>query len=440
MSSPGQQPAPDIETLARNRLRELRVADPDTPLSTAQAAIAAELGSPSWRALRIEMNRRRAPQREAFRAACKRGDVVVLRDLLARDPALARERDASGTTGLHLAIAHPEAIRLLLAGGADPNARDTGDNAYALHFAAAHGYLDTVRALLDGGGDVHGVGDVHLGDVIGWAAGDGTNPQRAVIDLLVARGAKHHIFSAIALDDPGLVERVVEADPVALDRRRSSFEHGQTALHFALASPVGLAPKRAQYDIADLLIALGADVDATDHLGRTPLAIAMLSGDAEAIRRLRLAGAAEPASGPAEGVDKGESPHRGIRAPITPTLCVTDVDATVAWYRALGFSLDERYPASGPISWAALSWGKASLTVQPRVRRPHDQVSLWFHTDGIEELYQALRARQLAAVGGGTSSAADAVHFLEDLYEPFYGGRQFSIRDLNGCELVFTTL
>ena len=36
------------------------------------------------------------------------------------------------------------------------------------------------------------------------------------------------------------------------------------------------------------------------------------------------------------------------------TLCVTDVDATVAWYRALGFSLDERYPASGPIGWAAL--------------------------------------------------------------------------------------
>jgi hypothetical protein len=27
--------------------------------------------------------------------------------------------------------------------------------------------------------------------------------------------------------------------------------------------------------------------------------------------------------------------------------------------------------------------------------------------------------------------------FLEDLYEPHYGGRQFSVRDPNGFELVF---
>jgi ankyrin repeat protein len=52
--------------------------------------------------------------------------------------------------------------------GADLNARDTGDNAYPLHFAAANGHLDVVRALLDAGGDVHGVGDVHEADVIGW--------------------------------------------------------------------------------------------------------------------------------------------------------------------------------------------------------------------------------------------------------------------------------
>jgi hypothetical protein len=27
--------------------------------------------------------------------------------------------------------------------------------------------------------------------------------------------------------------------------------------------------------------------------------------------------------------------------------------------------------------------------------------------------------------------------FVEDLHDPFYGGRQFSIRDLNGYTLVF---
>jgi hypothetical protein len=29
------------------------------------------------------------------------------------------------------------------------------------------------------------------------------------------------------------------------------------------------------------------------------------------------------------------------------------------------------------------------------------------------------------------------VSFDEDLYGPFYGGRQFSVRDPNGCSLIF---
>ena len=29
------------------------------------------------------------------------------------------------------------------------------------------------------------------------------------------------------------------------------------------------------------------------------------------------------------------------------------------------------------------------------------------------------------------------IEFVEDIYDPFYGGRQFSIRDLNGYMLVF---
>jgi len=37
-------------------------------------------------------------------------------------------------------------------------------------------------------------------------------------------------------------------------------------------------------------------------------------------------------------------------------------------------------------------------------------------------------------------NAADGefeVRFEEDLYTPFYGGRQFSIRDINGLALIF---
>src|SRR5206468_2947995 len=80
--------------------------------------------------------------------------VEALRELLKKDPALSRERVAAGSTGLHLAVRHPEALRLLIEHGADPNVRDLGDNAGPLHFAAANGSLESVRILLDAGADV----------------------------------------------------------------------------------------------------------------------------------------------------------------------------------------------------------------------------------------------------------------------------------------------
>lgn len=121
--------------------------------------------------------------RDALFAACRAGDVATLRAMLARESTLVREGDDQGSTVLHAAIAHVDAVRLLLEHGADPNARDQGDNAYALHFAAANGYLDTVRALLDAGGDVHGYGDVHNGDVIGWAVGNGSQVRQEMLTL-----------------------------------------------------------------------------------------------------------------------------------------------------------------------------------------------------------------------------------------------------------------
>ena len=87
--------------------------------------------------------------------------------------------------------------------------------AYPLHWAAAARHVEIVRALLDAGGDVHGIGDVHEFDVIGWAAyyhvpgrERGDNPE--VISLLLERGARHHIFSAISAGDLNLIRGLVE--------------------------------------------------------------------------------------------------------------------------------------------------------------------------------------------------------------------------------------
>jgi ankyrin repeat protein len=432
-----------LKKLAKERLRELRVKDPAAKLATAQLVIARQHGFPSWRALKAEVDRQRAPRLEEFFAAVEALDFAAMRKLLDADPTLARERHGSGSTPLHFLVKFPEIVRLLLDHGADPNVRDVGDNATPLHFAAGGGHLETVRILLDAGADVNGFGDLHHSDVIGWAVGDGVDVHRDIVALLLERGARHHIFSAIGMGDLDLVQSIVEDNPDALNRRRSRFEQRQTPLHFALAAPDGLRTKTAQYDMADLLIELGADVEAKDDRGRTPLAVAMLHGDLEAMRRLKAAGAKEP-----KPVSRSTSEQRmdAIRASMTkqavPMLCVADVNATVAWFQSFGFTVEERYPPTGEIDWAALSFGKVWFMVQPRVARPHAQIALWFYTKAIEDLYELFKNRQLEAARSAIAGAATerpAVHFSEDLYEPFYGGRQFTVEGPNGFELVFAS-
>ncbi len=437
-----------LKKLAKERLRELRAGDPAVKLATAQLALAREYGFASWRQLKAEVERRQASSADAVFEACLAGDAAALGRLLDSGPELVRARK-HGLGVLHAAAASVECVRLLLERGADPDARDEGDSASPLHHAAAHGNVDVVRALLDAGADVHGRGDVHGGDVIGWAVGNGKDRKDfnpAVVALLLERGARHHIFSAIAMDDPDLVRSIVAEDPEALRRRRSRFEESQSPLHFALAAPNAIARKTPQYDMARLLIQLGADVEATDDLGRTPLAVAMLRGDVEAMRLLEAAGARPPATaGPrSEASLLRESMYRQV----TPMLCVEDPDATVALYTSLGFTLDARVPEVGRISWAAMSFGKAHLMVQERVARPANMIALWFHTSRIEELYELFKARQLdaarqelaqepASAPGAGPGPGPAFRFEEDLYSPHYGGRQFSVSDPNGFELVF---
>jgi len=429
-----------LRKLAKERLRAARVADPTATLAAAQLSIAREYGFPSWRALKAEVERRRTPRLDQFFAAIERREVAAVRALLTADPSLARERHSSGGTPLHAVVGDPELVRLLLDHGADPNARDVGDNATPLHVAAAGAPLESVRLLLDAGADVNGFGDLHESDVIGWAVGDGVDVRHDVVALLLERGARHHIFSAIGMEDLDLVQSIVEENPDALLRRRSRFEQRQAPLHFALAAPDGLRTKPAQYDIAELLIELGADIEAEDARGRTPLAVAMLHGDVRAMQLLESAGAKQPeAINAASGTDRVTAMRSSVKQ-IVPMLCVRDVDATVAWFVSVGFTLEERIPPKGPMNWAALSFGKVWFMVQPRVARPREQIALWFYTTAVDDIYALFRNRQLdasKATLSGREPAQPAVRFLEDLYDPFYGGRQFSVQDPNGFELVF---
>ena len=377
----------------------------------------------------------------AFLAACSAGDVPAITAMLDAAPGLARVTDDGGRTGLHHAHRDPEAVRVLLAHGADPNARERGDNVTPLHLAAANRVVESVRLLLDAGADVHGTGDLHEGDVIGWAAAPG---NQAVIDLLVARGARHHVFSALALRDHDLLRRVVVENPAALARRRSRYENCHTAVHAAFAAPDGLGYLAGAPDIEALalLIELGADVDAADDRRRTPLDVALLRGNVEAARLLIEAGARRGA-----GAGEALEPRADVAAAAgaladtvvagEPMFAVADGRRTVRWFRAIGFEVLDSYEEDGALHFARLGFGRCRFAIAPGSGPPRG-ASLWVFTTDIDDLHQLVVQRQLHAV---TAALADPSAmqwpFDEDLYTPFYGGRQFSIRDPNGLLVVF---
>jgi ankyrin repeat protein/catechol 2,3-dioxygenase-like lactoylglutathione lyase family enzyme len=427
-----------LKKLAKDRLLLLQATDPSTRLADAQLALAREYGFASWRALKADLDRRHAPHMTAFMHACTTGDVEKIRQLLKAEPGLARETLSGGTTSLHLAVRHPEALRLLLDYGADPNARDLGDNALALHYAAAQGLLDSARILLDAGADVHGSGDAHHGEVIGWAS---RRDNGDMIALLLSRGARHHIFSAMALSDRDLVRRLVKENQDQLRRRRSRFENGHTPVHAAFAAPDGLGflAGAPDYAMLDLLIELGADIDATDDKGRTALDLALLRGDRQAVATLRAAGAREgmplpPAIGDMRAAMRAVS--ESVRR-ITPMLSVRDIRATVEWYKALGFVIEDEYAEGEQLVFARVSFGGGDFTLSLGGNPGPQGVTLWFMSDRVQDLYAVLKQHQLRVARDTDGESGVAVRFEEDLYQPFYGGLQFSIRDLNELVLIF---
>ena len=247
---------------AKQRLRELRRSEPTAKLADAQFELAREYGFRSWRALKAHVDSLTV-RGELFRAT-EDGDLARVTGLLDENPGLLNAREEPwGATLLHVAARRGRAnlVEFLIEHGLDVNARDQGDNASPLHWAAGEGHLEVLQVLADAGGDVVGDGDDHQLQVIGWATcftsvDDG---RRALADFLVSRGARHHIFSAIATGEEDEVRRIVARDPLALERRMSRNENGRLPLHFAVNS------NRAE--LVSLLLELGADPAATDAYG-----------------------------------------------------------------------------------------------------------------------------------------------------------------------------
>jgi ankyrin repeat protein len=262
---------PNLEWLrkqAKTRLTELRTSNPNAKLAEAQFEVAKQYGFSSWRVLKGHVDSLTLDGQ--IIATARTGDVEKLAKLLDEHPDKLHLKVPPYEASLLFPAAQSgsvEVVDLLLKRGLDVNYRERGDNTYALHWVAAQGNLEMVRKLVDGGGDVIGEGDDHAGGVIGWAScweGCDDEAHRAIVDFLISRGARHHIFSAVALNLSDEVRRIVAAAPAALNQRQSRNENHLTPLHFAVKM------KRPQ--MVQLLLELGADPLSVDG-GGMPVAV-----------------------------------------------------------------------------------------------------------------------------------------------------------------------
>ena len=304
--SASNTPLESLKKNAKRWLKDVRAGEPDavarltraypnapaTPtLRDVQHALARERGFEGWRSLTASLREKAKASSELTREqaipallrAAEGGDVDAVAHILSHHPNIIDERGLlpphNGmrtalhfvTSGPPMSAPHDAVMRLLLERGANPNIRDEGDWAFPLHFVAERGRLDLVRLLIEHGADPIGAGDYHDLDVIGWAtAFDYVTPSRELVDYLLAHGARHTIFSAVAVGDAGTIRHIVAASPGDLEKRMDRTNHRR--------KPVHLAVVKRQREALNTLLEAGADPNPLDEAGLTPLDQAVLSG------------------------------------------------------------------------------------------------------------------------------------------------------------------
>lgn len=152
----------------------------------------------------------------ALKAAAQAGDVAGAEALIASRPEAARDWRPILEAALY---GEPAIVRALLAAGANPNAQSTAESRYRpLHRAIEPkvsirrkpGHLEVLHALIDAGADVDGLGGWYDGRPLQTAARDG---MADCAEILIARGAKRDIFSAVLVGDLALFDAELRRDP-----------------------------------------------------------------------------------------------------------------------------------------------------------------------------------------------------------------------------------
>jgi ankyrin repeat protein len=256
---------------------------------------------------------------EDIHDAVIKGDIILVKNLLEKNPKLVNSRGKLDRTPLHLAAqeGNQELVELLLDKGADIDAQDQY-HFTPLHLASYEGRLEVVQTLLTkganknardiGGGTPLCIGaqcnkteivrvlinngvDVNISEnykrtPLYWLANFG---QRDLAKLIIEKGADVNASSKIGFTPlhaaakkgyNGMVELLIKKG--AEVNAKDDFL-GRTPLH--LTCFFG-HPK-----VIDLLTANGADVNIKNKVGESPIHVAAMHGQLEVIQRLLENGA-----------------------------------------------------------------------------------------------------------------------------------------------------
>jgi ankyrin repeat protein len=208
----------------------------------------------------------------ALHWAAERDDLDMA-DQLIRAGARVTARTREGVTPLQLAATNGSAAMIdrLLKAGADANASLSAGGDTALMMAARTGKTDAIRVLVEAGGNVNAKETWGGTTALMWAVSEG---HADAARLLIGAGADVNARSnyVAAANGRGFEGRTPVANRT--DPKAEEFASGWL-------TPLTLAAREGDVEMARILVNAGADVNAAAGDGKTALALAIFNGNYE---------------------------------------------------------------------------------------------------------------------------------------------------------------